>query len=109
MKCKSVLSSGLHALIISDSLGIPNMRMVVSDKIIGGDYKFRDYYSSYSLSLPLKIDLRKYYFTGLELKKINFNHVISMDKIRQKQCQLLSHFPYKMKKKYRLIKKNLCQ
>ena len=108
LKCKSVLSSGLHALIISDSLGIPNMRMVISDKIIGGDYKFRDYYSSYNISLPDKIDLRESYFTNIELEKIKLNYKISIDKIVQKQCELLRLFPYRMTMKYKLIKKNLC-
>ena len=109
LKCKSVLSSGLHALIISDSFGIPNMRMVVSDKIIGGDYKFRDYYSSYNISLPAKIDLRESYFTDIELEKIKLNHKISIDKIIQKQCELLRLFPFPMTLKYKLIKKNICK
>lgn len=41
-----VLSSSLHGLIVADSFGIPNMWMPLSNSITGGDYKYRDYYSS---------------------------------------------------------------
>ena len=99
LKCKNILSSGLHGLIIADSLGIPNMRMVVSNKIKGGDYKYRDYYSAYSLELPPYIDLRKEHFSYEYMKKLNKNHFISKEIIRNKQCKLLSNFPFQLKKK----------
>ena len=108
LKCKNVLSSGLHGLIIADSLGIPNMRMVVSDNIIGGDYKFMDYYSAYNLKLPPKIDIRITKFDNNYLKNISNNHYISKDIIRNKQCDLLSNFPFKLRKKYKLFKKSVC-
>ena len=108
MKCKSVISSGLHGLIIADCLGIPNMRMVVSDKILGGDYKFMDYYSSYGLQSAPKIDLRKAIFTEKSLKYVKENYTISLDMIRKKQCQLLLNFPFNLKKKYKEIKNLIC-
>lgn len=43
--CKYILSSSLHGLILADAYGVPNKRVVFSNKIIGGDYKFEDYYS----------------------------------------------------------------
>lgn len=107
-KCKNVLSSGLHGLIISDSLGIPNMRMIVSDLIIGGDYKFIDYYSSYGLELPFKIDLRNTTFSEKELNSLSSNYLITREKIREKQCQLLSKFPLKLNSKYDYFKKYVC-
>lgn len=47
--CKAVISSAMHGLIASDSLGIPNIRMVLGDKVVGGDYKFDDYYSAFDI------------------------------------------------------------
>ncbi len=41
--CARILSSSLHGLVVADSYGIPNARLVLSNQIIGGDFKFRDY------------------------------------------------------------------
>ena len=84
-----MISSSLHGLIASDSLGIPNMRFVASDKIIGGDYKYNDYYSSYGINQPVKFDLRENIFSENQLYFIDSNYSISQDKIREKQCELL--------------------
>ena len=43
------------------------MRIIISDKIIGGDFKYKDYYSAYGLQLPLKFDLRNYSFTEKQI------------------------------------------
>jgi pyruvyltransferase len=45
-ECNFLLSSSLHGLILADTYGIPNRRIIVSDKIIGGSYKFHDYYTT---------------------------------------------------------------
>jgi pyruvyltransferase len=45
LECKIVLSSSLHGLVLADSFQIPNKRIVLSNNIIGGDFKFKDYYS----------------------------------------------------------------
>lgn len=49
-QCECILASAMHGLIVSDSLGVPNKRMVISDLLTGGNYKFEDYYSAYHLS-----------------------------------------------------------
>ena len=46
-ECEYIASSSLHGLIVADSLGIPCVRLSLSEGIIlGGDFKFNDYYSS---------------------------------------------------------------
>jgi pyruvyltransferase len=41
--CRYIFSSALHGLICADAYGVPNTRLVLSDKIVGGDFKFHDY------------------------------------------------------------------
>lgn len=55
--CRAILSSAMHGLIAADSLGIPNMRMVVGGGLLGGDYKFDDYYSAFGIPSPPKLVL----------------------------------------------------
>lgn len=44
--CSAIISSSLHGMIVADAYGIPNIRMVLEPELIGGDFKFNDYYSS---------------------------------------------------------------
>ncbi|WP_369920480.1 polysaccharide pyruvyl transferase family protein [Marinomonas polaris] len=44
--CKKILASSMHGLILSDAYNIPNKRLILGDKIYGGDFKFKDYYST---------------------------------------------------------------
>lgn len=46
VSCEYILSSSLHGLIIADAYKIPNAWISLSDKILGGEFKFRDYYST---------------------------------------------------------------
>ena len=108
LKCKRVISSSLHGLIISDSFGIPNARIIVSDKIAGGDYKFNDYYSSFGIDYHLKFDLRKMIFELNHVHLIDNNYKISLDMIKKKQCQLLIHFPF-ISKKILYLRKIFCK
>lgn len=43
--CECIISSSMHGLILADAYDVPNIRVVLGDKIIGGDFKFDDYYS----------------------------------------------------------------
>lgn len=45
-ECDVILSSSLHGIIISDSYGIPAHHIVLSKNVVGGSFKFRDYYAS---------------------------------------------------------------
>ena len=48
-QCEYILSSSMHGLIIADSFNIPNHHIVISDKVTGDNFKFRDYYSAFGL------------------------------------------------------------
>ncbi len=58
LSCETIASSSLHGLIAADSFHIPNIWIRLSDKIIGNDFKYHDYYSSYNLEQSC-IDLTK--------------------------------------------------
>jgi hypothetical protein len=44
-ECEYILSSSLHGLICADSYEISNLRLRIDQSLMGGDYKFMDYYS----------------------------------------------------------------
>jgi pyruvyltransferase len=44
--CNYIYSSSLHGLILADSYRIPNKWVSFSDKLLGGKFKFSDYYST---------------------------------------------------------------
>ena len=59
-QCRAVVTSSLHGVIFSHSLSIPVAAVKVSNQIIGGDWKFYDYYYGIKLtSFTGRIDLIK--------------------------------------------------
>ena len=68
--CKFILSSSLHGLIFADSYNIPNHKIIISDKIIGGDYKYKDYYSIFDMDIPKSTDLRKEIITDEKIDEL---------------------------------------
>ena len=49
-ECRYILSSTLHGLIFADALGVPSAWIVLSDRVAGGEFKFRDYYAVFGIS-----------------------------------------------------------
>jgi pyruvyltransferase len=45
LSCEQITTSSLHALILADAYGIPCHYLQVTDKIIGGYFKYEDYIS----------------------------------------------------------------
>ena len=83
--CKCIISSSLHGLITADSLGIPNIHTVVSDKLRGDGYKFDDYYSAFNVKHPF-IDGNG---TLPSLDWIKSSYCIDNSVVKYKQKQLV--------------------
>ena len=73
LQCKTVISSAMHGLIAADSFGIPNLALKLGDKIVGGSYKFNDYYSIYD-------------------QTVNFLYVDDLLKIEKLSDYIISHY-----------------
>jgi len=69
----------LHGLILAEAYGIPTCRLVFSEKLLGGDFKFYDYYSGVGIKTMETVfihddisDLQNI-FSKCSLKDLNFN------------------------------------
>ncbi len=51
-QCKTIVSSSLHGIILAETYGIPAIRIRLSDNLLGGEYKFQDYFLSYRKEIP---------------------------------------------------------
>lgn len=96
--CENIISSSLHGLIISDAYGIPNVRVIFSDQIIGGDFKYKDYFSGVGRRNIDPIDCRE---------EICHNNIIQELKtykpITYNPIDLLKAFPYKLLPKFQKL------
>lgn len=89
--CKVIISSSLHGLIVADSFHIPNIHVVVTDKMIGDGFKFDDYYSAYNLKhrffCPQKQEMPN-------VEWIIENYRISYDDIECMKKRMFDSFPF---------------
>lgn len=93
-ECETIISSAMHGLIMADGLGIPNLRARVSDRLIGGDFKFADYYSVYGVAPePLSAgDLRG--LTRTDVDRIRSSYAIPAEAVRGIAAALLDRSPF---------------
>lgn len=49
-ECDIIISSSLHGLILADAYQIPSLRFTFTNKLVGGDFKFNDYYSGIGIN-----------------------------------------------------------
>ena len=95
VNCRTVISSSLHGIIASDALGIPNRQFIVrsSKNIVGGQWKFRDYYSSLGETLPVPFKIRHeadiLQILGASVRTSVSARAIRNEMIRKKQVSLL--------------------
>lgn len=88
-RCRYILSSSLHGLIFADGLGIPNLHILGSKALTGGNFKFEDYYSCYGLPHePWSLD--KGFPTVEEILR---HYRVPQEQVEKKQQQLLDCFP----------------
>tara|TARA_B110000503_G_C7044705_1_gene369736 strand:- start:373 stop:894 length:522 start_codon:yes stop_codon:yes gene_type:complete len=85
--CDCILSTSLHGLIISDAYRIPSLWIRLSNKIIGRDFKFNDYFNS--LGYPDRQAIKI-------LKEVNLNELMTSADLRNLNLdldQLAASFP----------------
>ena len=89
-ECEFIISSSLHGLIIADSLEIPNIHIVVTDKLLGDGFKFDDYYSAYGLKHDY-VDMSK---DDIEsLKEIEDRYQLTHKMVEKKKQDMIQCFP----------------
>lgn len=89
-ECEFILSSSLHGLIVADSFGIPNMRLVCTNKLLGDGFKFDDYYSSFNIK-GTYFDLNRNP-DGPTIEDIVNNYKITITEVEKKQKEIYNSF-----------------
>lgn len=82
-QCGFILSSAMHGLICADSLGIPNKHIILSNKVVGGEYKFRDYYSVFPSFKYNPIYLKDSTITARDVKGFKAEYTITSDEVNK--------------------------
>ncbi|WP_062816428.1 polysaccharide pyruvyl transferase family protein [Alcanivorax sp. NBRC 102024] len=95
LECEAIISSSLHGLILSDAYGIQNCWVQFQNGINGGQFKFRDYYSTTSFECPepVLINNQKELANLLE----NINDVVSVKKYKGDLSSLVSEIQRELK------------
>lgn len=88
-QCKCIVSSSLHGLIFADSLHIPSMHVLGEKELMGGRFKFDDYYSSFDV-IDKARPLSEYCPT---VEDVINNYEIDSEMVELKKKQLIECFP----------------
>jgi len=57
LSCDVILSSSLHGLIVAESYGVPNVWVKLSGNVMGGEFKFHDFFLSINRDRFAPVDL----------------------------------------------------
>jgi hypothetical protein len=87
-ECEAIVSTAMHGLIAADSLNIPNKWIEVSDGVIGGGFKYRDYYSVFDIE-PKVLDLRNEVNFKIDLDKLKSEYKITKEMVEEVNQNLL--------------------
>lgn len=76
LACRRILSSSLHGLVIAHAYGIPALWVEFSDNVVGGGFKFLDYFSTVNIHPYKPLDCRSEIPDELEIPqdKVNINN-----------------------------------
>lgn len=74
-ECEIIISSSLHGLILADAYQVPSLRFNFSNKLVGGDFKFNDYYSGVGLNSHETIQID-------EIDKLDFRKIENKSSIK---------------------------
>jgi len=55
--CETIISTSLHGLVFAEGLGIPNLWVSVGDSIVGGTFKFEDWFSTTACPQQTPVEL----------------------------------------------------
>lgn len=88
--CRTIASSSLHGLVFADSLHIPSLHIEGETPLLGGNFKFEDYYSSYGLE-DVCWNIKEQGFPTV--KDIEKRYRISASLVDKKKKQLVECFP----------------
>ena len=98
---RMILSSSLHGLILADSYNIPNQWIRLSDQVLGGNYKFDDYYSAFGMRDKKPVDLRDDEITDEDINRIVGQYEDKCQQVSEISDALLECFPFKSKASFR--------
>lgn len=93
LSCNVILSSSLHGLIIAESYKTPNVWIKLSDNIMGGEFKFHDFFLSINRDRLAPVDLTSHVDANEIQKAICSWNEGSIDLKR-----LIKSCPFKIKK-----------
>lgn len=92
-ECRFILSSAMHGLICADALEIPNAHIVIGEGVIGGEYKFRDYYSVFPNVNYSPVYLKNLVLTDDDIERLKEAYHVPSKEIDDICTRLIEAFP----------------
>lgn len=103
VSCECIASSSLHGLIISDAYNVPNVWIKLTDKIIGGSFKYLDYFESIERDTIEPLDYTNKNFDLSDIYSKVKRHTIPKSIIKD----LLQSCPFELLPEFHHIEKSI--